>query len=95
MKKAKYAMILVLLIFFIQETGLTYQGNFESLIEYSTEKSESREECLFRNLIRAESKKVVAKSLWQPNSRDPHFELQPPRFFKPLNRTILYRTLLI
>jgi hypothetical protein len=88
-------MILALLVFFIQETGLTYQVNYESLIECSTEKTESREACLNQNLIKAETKKVAAKKSNESIKREQHSLSATLRAPIAINRTILYRSLLI
>jgi hypothetical protein len=88
-------MILALSVFFIQETGLTYQVNYESLIECSTEKTESREARLNQNLVKSETKKLALKSSNESVKKDPHSHMPSQKATLPINRTILYRSLLI
>ena len=95
MIKAKFAMIWVLLFFFLQETNLVYQGGYESLIEYASENSESREEYLHHQVIKSEAKKkttIKDRPLKFQDSQTYHTLAYPVLSVK---RTILYRSLII
>jgi len=95
MNKVRLSLIIVLLAFFVQEAGFTYPCNYESFIEYSTEKEETKEEWIHHNLVKAETKRVVTKEYRQI----PKFYSYPESLSTPIklsvNRTILYRTFLI
>jgi hypothetical protein len=95
MKKAKIAMIWVLLVFFLQETGMTYQGGYESLSEYASENSESREECVYHQVAKPEAKKSAEKRKHLFVSPGLHTSYKEVFIGPVVKRSILYRTLLI
>lgn len=88
-------MIWALLILLIQETSVIYQVGYELLIEYATENAESREECVYRQASQAEAKKTIVKKENPIRKHESPTSLPPARTTLSVNRTILYRMLLI
>jgi hypothetical protein len=95
MKKIKIIMIWAILAFLFQETNVIYHVGYESLIEYATENAESREECVYRQTTQAETKKSVIKKENHRFQHEASTSLPSALATISVNRTILYRTLLI